>query len=252
VIVALAVLELWIVLIDARADRRRLPEVERRPLHRREGAGRDQRVADRCIAIRVDPQLVAENVARSVAAEVEVAVLRQIDRRRLVAGRRIVDDQLVLVSQGVGHAHAEVAGIALFAVGARAGEGDAVGVLERFGRPHHLVEADVAAVQVVRPVVGRELVGLAVERELPLGDPVAVAADDRAEEGRRRIADVAVQRVEAEHDVADLSAAIGRLQTGNDAAVADGLDRDAVGIGEREHLDGLPIGRLAEWRSRHT
>ena len=78
VIVAAAVLHLRVRLVDARADRGRLAEVERRALDRRELAGRNQRRIDRRVAIGVDRQLVAEDVAR-LAGQVEVAVLRQVD-----------------------------------------------------------------------------------------------------------------------------------------------------------------------------
>ena len=80
VIVAAAVLQLRIRLIDARADRGRLAEIERRAFNRRELARRNQRRIDRRVAIGVDRQLVTEDVARS--GEIEVAVLRQVDVRR--------------------------------------------------------------------------------------------------------------------------------------------------------------------------
>ena len=65
------------------------------PGDRRELAGRNQRVVDRRVAVGVERQHVAEDVARSRARQVEVAVMRQVDRRRLVGRRVVVDDQLV-------------------------------------------------------------------------------------------------------------------------------------------------------------
>ena len=79
-------------------------------------AGRDQRAVDRRVAVRLDHQLVPEHVA--AARQVEVGVLGQVDRRRLVGGRVIVDDQLVAIGQLVGDPHVEVAGISFFPVGA--------------------------------------------------------------------------------------------------------------------------------------
>ena len=93
--------------------------------------------------------------------------------------------------------------------------------------PDYLVEALDAAVQMVRAVVGRERVRLAVERELALRDPVAVAADDRAEV-RASVVDVVVERVEAEDDVVELAAAVRHAQRDDDRAV-----------GHRAHLHAV-------------
>ena len=54
-------------------------------------AGRDQRRVDRREAVRVDQQLVAEDVARALAGEVEVGVVGEVDDRGLVGRRRVVD-----------------------------------------------------------------------------------------------------------------------------------------------------------------
>ena len=103
---------------DARADRGRLPEIERRAFDRRELAGGNQRRVHRREAIRVERELVLQDVAGSGSGEIEVAVLREVDRRRLVGGGVVVDDQLVGRRQRVGDAGVEVAGIAFVAVGA--------------------------------------------------------------------------------------------------------------------------------------
>ena len=59
----------------------------------------------------------------------------------------------------------------------------------------------------IRSVVGRQLIGLAVEREAAPGNAVAVPTDDGAKE--RAPLDVAVQVVESEHHVVESSGAIG-------------------------------------------
>src|SRR5256886_8874826 len=70
-------------------------------------------------AVGVDRDDVAEDVARAVARQVEVAVLREVHRRRAVGGGVVVEDQLVRAREGVGHPRSERAGVALFAVRAR-------------------------------------------------------------------------------------------------------------------------------------
>ena len=87
----------------------------------------------------------------------------------------------------------------------------------------------------IRTVVGRELVFLAIDPEPALRDAVAVAADDRAEE--RVTGEISVNRIEPEHDVAHRARAIGRLDRRDDAAVGDRARFDAVLVGQRELLD---------------
>ena len=62
--------------------------------------------------------------------------------------------------------------------------------------------------------------------------------------------EVAVERIEAEDDVAHRAGAIGRLDRRDDAAVGDRADLDAVLVGERELLDRLAVDR-AEGFSFH-
>lgn len=117
---------------------------------------------------------VPENVAAVVAGEVEVTVMGEVADRGFIRGRTVVDDDLVVVGQGVAHAHGEVAGVAFFFVGAAVGELDAGagGTEERFALPVLLVEAFLAAVEVVGVVVRGEGVLGAVDLELALGDAV--------------------------------------------------------------------------------
>ena len=107
------------IVVDSRADCRRLAEVERRTGNRRQFSGWDQRVVDRRVPVRIQHQLMAEDVAGRLTGEIEVTVLRQVDRRRLVGRGAILDDQLVGVGQRVGDTDAQVARVAFFAVGAR-------------------------------------------------------------------------------------------------------------------------------------
>ena len=109
---------------DPGADRRRLFEAHRSSGDGSENPRRDQAGIDGRIAVGNQGQLVAEDVARP-AGQVEVAVMGQVDHRRLVGLRLVGDDQLVAVGQDVGDDGLEVSGVALLAVPAEVGEPDA-------------------------------------------------------------------------------------------------------------------------------
>jgi hypothetical protein len=132
-----------------------MAEVERRAVDRRKLACRNQRRVDRRETIRLQRQLMIEDVAGARSGEVEVAVLREIDRRGLVRRRGVLHDELVVLREGVGDARVERAGITFVAGGADVREDDtgAAVAIEGLGLPHHLVEPLDAAVQVVRPLL---------------------------------------------------------------------------------------------------
>src|SRR5689334_16953988 len=93
VIVAVAVANLGVLsLIDSLANRVRRAEIERRALNGHDLAGRYQRRIHRGNPIGVDCQYMAKNVARRVADQIPVRVLRQIDRRRFVSGGEVIND----------------------------------------------------------------------------------------------------------------------------------------------------------------
>ena len=225
---------------------RRRAEVERRAGDAGQLAGRDQALHDRRVAVGVDLHHVAVDGADALAGEVEVGVLRDVDRRRLVGLRVVVDDQRVGVGERVGHRQLQRAGVALVAVlaGQRELQRGAVGALDRRRRPHQLVEALEPAVQRVDAVVGGELVGLAVERERRAADAIAVAADDGAEV--RRVLHVVLDAVVAEDDVAERAGLVRHLQRHDDGAVVGDPHLDAVRVGQRVEIDGGAVGEGAE------
>src|SRR5690606_26321983 len=154
VVVPAAELDLLVVGIDAGPDRGLRAEIERCAFDARELARRNERSIDGRVAIRIDRELVTEHVARAVAGQVEVGMLREIHDGRFVRRRVVIEDELVLVGERIRHARFERAGKALVAVRARMREDEPALPLplERLGLPYHLVESDLAAVQRVRAV----------------------------------------------------------------------------------------------------
>ncbi len=112
--------------------------------------------------------------------------------------------------------------------------------------PHPRVESVRAAVEAVLPVVAVDLVDDAVEPKPRFSNAVRIPADGRAEVVAR-VPDVSGERVEPEADVRVVGEE--RLQGG---AVRDDRSLGAARIAEREQVDGLPAGRLAEWAPADT
>ena len=146
------------------------------------------------------------------------------------------------LGQRVGDRGTQLTGVTLVAVGA--GElqpqSHTVAVADGCGRPHVLVEADRSAVQAVRVVVDRQLVGDTVEGEPSVGDPVGVPAGDAAEV--RALRHVVGQVVEPECHVGPVTVPVGGLDALQDAAVGENPDAHSV-VGEGVPIDGYAADR---------
>src|SRR5262249_543719 len=103
---------------------------------------------------------------------------------------------------------------------------------------------DRPAVQGVGAVVDRKMIRLPVKIELPAGDAVGVATDQRAE--IRLVVQVGIESIESQHDVAAEAIPIRRVQLSDPPAISSDLRDHAVAGLEEEQLDRLPVGRFAE------
>ena len=194
----------------------------------------------------------------------------------IVVVRLVVDRVLALAVQREGDVDGQLRGVAgagARAAGAARGAG---GVAVRADQPERdadlaagvdqaadlgpdvVAEPDKAAVQRVHAVVDRQRVGLAVQLEGALGDPVGVTADRLTEVraavgGHRRavIGHVVLQRLEAEHHVRGLAVLARHVDRLGDRAEGQELDRHAPAVGQRvavrrRHLAGVRLRRAPE------
>lgn len=115
----------------------------------------------------------------AAARKIEVTVVGEVHDRTPVGMRLIVDVQLDTF-EGIGHGGFKRSGVPFFAVDADVIEANRIAT--RLSNPSAVLESGRAAMQVVRPIVARKLVGGSIEFEAPLGDAVCVAADDKAVE----------------------------------------------------------------------
>ena len=106
-----------------RADLPFCAEIERSACHGFSASG-NQRLVDSEVLVRENLQLVIEHGAATGAAQVEVRVLREVERRRLVGGRAVIDNELVGWCPGVDHRDVHCPGIPFFAVRTDAGKPD--------------------------------------------------------------------------------------------------------------------------------
>ena len=226
---------------DTGADGLGRGEIEGRAGHGGQDARGDEALVHGGVAAGIDGQQVAVDVAVAGPTQVEVGVVGEVHGRGRIRGGDIAHAQGVAAHGGVGHRHVEVAGVALFTGGAAVAQfqGGAVRRDQGLGLPQHLVEADVATVEVaghaVGLVVGGQGGGDAIDGEAALGDAVAVAADEAAEVGRARA--VGLQVVEAEDHVPGLARAVGNLQGHDRATVVADAHRHA-----RVRAQGVELG----------
>ena len=234
--------------VDPTADLGRPSEVHRSALERRQSSRGQLLSIGRGISLSIDLELVTENRADPFTREVEEGVVRQADDRRMSRLGSIVDAHDVVRGERVDDFDLELAGIALFAVGARPPENDRHPAVDLMcsGVPETLVEPTRASVEVVGSLVAGQLVPPAGELEPSAGDAVRVPADDRAEVCVRR-REISLERSKPEDDVCPNAASVGHFERLDDAAV--GEHREACRRARQdETVDRLPIRRDAKGR----
>src|SRR5690348_14567026 len=107
-------------------------------------------------------------------------MIGEVHRRSFVGSCGVIDAQFIRIRKGHDHCHIELAGIAFLAVAAGVSELQG-GAGLRFGLPNNFVESLEAAVEMIRAVVYRQLISLAIQSELPLRNPVGKSPNGAAE-----------------------------------------------------------------------
>ena len=165
-----------------------------------------------------------------------------------VADRRIVDAQVVGVIERIADGNRKIARKAHLAVRREQSQFDADGAghLDLRGCPDLRVEPFRSAVQSVRRVIDRYAVGLSVQRELAVRDPIGVPTDQRAKEGFGM--EVAVEVIEAESHVVDVTVLVRHHDRLDRAAIGDDVHFHAVCVLQVIHLHRLAVRHFPERR----
>ena len=111
--------------------------------------------------------------------------------------------------------------------------------------PDHFVEAFDAAVQMIGPVVLRQLVGLSVEFELPVGNAVAITPD-QGTEVRTVVGQITLKIVIAENHVRKMAGSIWHGEGHHDAAVSHDARFGALRIAQGVNIHRLTVRCFAE------
>lgn len=237
----MAVPELFEILPDAFADRRRGPEIHRGIRHRSNLPGGHEGRINRRIAVGVHRQQPFRIVLRGVPVEVEIGVVGHIHDRGLVRFGRIANIDGVIVGQRHRHPAVEIPREALFAVLRRIGQLQlAVALLHGVENP--VLKSPGTSVQTVTIVILRQLVFNAVQCDPPLPDAVGIAADRSPEVSRNRpvIPDV----IESEHDVAHDAVTVGNHHRHDASAEVGDAHLHALVVLQNKQVGFLPV-RLA-------
>ena len=120
-----------------------------------------------------------------IARKIPIGVVDKVEDSRSGGCGARLPDEFVFLRKRVGHCRRESAGVAFLTIGRNIFECDAVRSTLLNNFPQAFVETGLPAMQVARDVTRRivrgERVFLALEAELAVGDPVAVATDRRPE-----------------------------------------------------------------------
>lgn len=247
VVVAEAELQLRVVGRDALADRMRRGEVKGRAAHGGDFAGRDQAAIHRGVGVGIDLEFMAEDGPTTLAAEIEVAVVGEVQRCAAVGRGVVVDLQPAVGRQRISDLDLQGARVTFVAIGTGVAQPQGGPAREGQGLrlPEDFVEPDPAPVQVTGDaaglVVSGEGVVPAIEGEAAAGDAIADAADQRAEVGR--FVGVARHVGEAEHDVGQGTLAVGGQNPHHASAVVRNVDLKPFVALQRIQMGLAPIRR---------
>ena len=183
-----------LVIFRIPTDGLRPAEIHGRTVNADDFPSRSAVLAVQGVAVGFDLQQMVINIAVSV--QVEIAVVGEIDDRILIGFGIVVDGQAV-ASPTHGYLNVQIAGVALLAVGGQSGKNHRISLLS--AGPEVLVEALLAAVEMVWTVVGKQGVGFAVQRKNTALDSISETTN-----GGTQIAivsDVFFQGVVAQHNI---------------------------------------------------
>ena len=147
-------------------------------LHVQQFAGRNQRVVGIQIFVGNNRHLLVENIFRAIARQVEVRVIREIHNRVFVGRGLVINLHRVVFGQpirGLRRKRAWVSGFAILAE-IREFHAGTVRLLNFLGRPQLTAKSFGTTVQTVGPVVDRQVMLFAIQREFAAGNSVGVAS----------------------------------------------------------------------------
>ena len=232
-------------LIETRADEFRGSEIQRRVRHRNDVPSRNQLVIGECVTVGVQPQFMGRQIA--VAPQVEVGVVGHVDDGRPVGARRVVESQLVVIGQRIGHRRGHVAGITVFTVDAQVREFDRRFVLrnrERLGIPEHLRKSSIAPMNVVpAAVVDRDPILDFVDRESCVRDSICDPANDRSS---GKSSEIRFERVGTVDHVDRVPVSVWSLDLRHDRAIRDDPYGHPISVAQSELLHRPSIWHAPE------
>ncbi len=218
-VISVAVLELYIVIfVDVCAETFGHCEVHGSADYGKYLAGGHIGRVDGCEARSIDIEHVVGHGHGSVAREVEVRVVGEVDHGRLVGGRAVSDVELVAGKGCICHGGFHVAGKTVVAVG-RVHCQYKCGVVGLLGGIHLILPAGGTTVECVAEVIDRQLDGVAVDGQTAVVDTVGITSDSRAKVCLVVFGQIGLDAVKAQHYVAHLAVASRHFESHDAAAI---------------------------------
>ena len=178
--------------------------------------------------------MVEHDVA--LALQVEEGVVGEVAERGLVGGGQIVDTELILLGEGIGHGDIEITREAVLAVGERHVHHQHA-VVGAHHIPHHTVGAEFATMKGVLTIVLGQLVFDVVQDKGASGNTVGATAHHGTEIALASIVEVLVDIVVTQHHIVHVAFDIGSPQRHHTSAIVGDLHGDvAILKGVERHL----------------
>ena len=205
-IVTVTILQLYeIVVIDTCAYRSRSAEVHRSSFNRSDLACSHEGTVYRSIIVSINCQQM-RLITGCVSVKIEVRVVSHIHNGRLVSFRFVTDIDRIIVCQLHQHFTSDISRETFFAIFCRVSQFQFLRIRLN-GIKHTVLESLRTAMQAVTVIILRQLILSTVQSKSTLVDTVSITADACSEV--RRLADIILNRIEAEHYITHLSVLVG-------------------------------------------
>src|SRR6202158_1396234 len=182
-VIAFPIFQLWISIIYPRTDAYASPKIKWRACNIANFSSRNKRGISRSKMRGIQHHFMGQNILFSITSQIEIRVIRKIYNRVVVRRRGLLNLQFIFISQRINDLCCKCSRIAFLPCCAYIFQLQRIRVAPRYIScgPDYAVEPLMASVQMIFPVIARELVRFVIQRELSQRDAIRITSNNSAE-----------------------------------------------------------------------